>query len=176
MIFHEIYGCYYRAVAKIVRAALDGALSFDKMKQIADDAAFGESFLTIIPALKEQKWQLVTQDLHTPLQHPPTMPVTELEKRWLKAITLDPRFKLFGIKPQGLDDVVPLFTPDDYSVFDRYADGDPYRDENYISRFQTILYAIKQKQALGIRYVSRKGKTKNITCLPTGVEYSEKDD
>ncbi|MBO5840951.1 MAG: hypothetical protein J6Q86_05970, partial [Methanobrevibacter sp.] len=50
------------------------------------------------------------------------------------AISLDPRIKLFDVKFEGLDDVEPLFTPDDYCIYDKYGDGDPFEDEGYIKR------------------------------------------
>ena len=138
--------------------------------------AFSESFLTIVPAVKEQRWQLIDGDYRTPLRHAPTMPLTELEKRWLKAITFDSRFRLFGVEPEGLENVEPLFTPEDFTVYDRYADGDPYDDADYIARFQTILKAIREKKQLSIDYESRKSIHKRIVCRPRLLEYSEKDD
>ena len=104
------------------------------------------------------------------------MPLTELEKRWLKAITLDSRFRLFGVEPEGLENVEPLFTPEDFTVYDRYADGDPYDDADYTERFQTILKAIREKKQLSIDYESRKSIHKRIVCRPRLLEYSEKDD
>lgn len=176
MIFHEVYSCYYGAVTKAIRAAIKGELTGTALKRIIDETAFAESFLEIIPALQEQRWQLIDKNWRTPVRHAPTMPVSQLQKRWMKAVTLDPRFRLFGIEPAGLEGVVPLFTPEDYVVFDKYSDGDPFEDEAYIAHFQTILRAIREGKCLNIRYSSSKGTVKNITCKPSGLEYSEKDD
>lgn len=176
MIFHEMYGCYYHAVSKAIRAAQEGTLDEKKLKAICDETAFSESFLAIIPALKEQRWQLLCENWKTPLQHVPTRPLTELERRWLKAITLDPRFTLFGVEVKGLEGVLPLFTPEDYVIFDQYGDGAPYTDAGYIDRFRIILRAIREKKQLAIEYCSRKGMPKSIVCRPRKLEYSEKDD
>ena len=54
------------------------------------------------------------------------MPMTELEKRWLKTILLDSRIALFLVPPKELNDVEPIFYPDDVVYFDRYLDGDKY--------------------------------------------------
>ena len=54
MIFNEIYGCYYNAVAKMISLAVDGRLTESKMNEIASEYAFEESLLTIIPAIKKQ--------------------------------------------------------------------------------------------------------------------------
>lgn len=176
MIFNEIYSAYYNAVAKIISAVLSGKTDERTLNQIVCDSAFGESMLTVLPSLKTEKWQLVHADMTTPVQHTPTMPLTSTQKQWLKAISLDPRLKLFGIELDGLEDVEPLFTPDDYFIYDQYSDGDPYEDEKYIDHFRTILFALKHKQNLKIEMVNRKGNTVYSKCVPERLEYSEKDD
>lgn len=95
MIFNEIYGCYYNAVAKMISLAVDGRLTESKMNEIASEYAFEESLLTIIPAIKKQEWQVIDHELETPIVNKPSMPMTTLEKRWLKTILLDPRIALF---------------------------------------------------------------------------------
>ena len=176
MIFNEIYSAYYNAVAKIITAVLDGKTDQKTLNQIVCDNAFGESMLTVLPSLKSGKWQLIKTDMTTPLKHIPTMPLTLIQKQWLKAISLDPRIKLFGVEISGLEEVQPLFTADDYFIYDKYGDGDPYDDEDYIKRFQTILSALKEKQSLKIQMVNRKGNAVSMTVMPQRLEYSEKDD
>lgn len=55
-----------------------------------------------------QVWPLIRADYSTPLENPPTMPLTTLQKRWLKAILSDPRIQLFDPPMEGLEDVEPL--------------------------------------------------------------------
>jgi len=176
MIFNEIYSAYYNAVAKIITAVLNGVTSEQELNKIVSDNAFGESMLTVLPSLKSEKWQLVKADMSTPIVHTPTMPLTLMQKQWLKAISLDPRLKLFGVELKGLEDVEPLFTSEDYYIYDKYGDGDPYEDEKYIEHFRTILYALKHKQNLKIEMPNRKGNTVYVRCMPKRLEYSEKDD
>lgn len=176
MIFNEIYSAYYNAVAKIIAQIINGNTDEKDLNQIVCDNAFGESMLTVLPSLKNEKWQLVRADMTTPIRHNPTMPLTLIQKQWLKAISLDPRIKLFGVNLSGLDDVEPLFTSDDYVVFDKYGDGDPYEDEGYIERFWTVLSALKEKQPLKIKTVNRNGRLISMTIMPERLEYSEKDD
>ncbi len=176
MIFNEIYSAYYNAVAKIIAAVIDGETDERTLGQIVCDNAFGESMLTVLPSLKSEKWQLVKADMTTPLNHKPTMPLTLVQKQWLKAVSLDPRIRLFDVAFSGLDDVDPLFTPEDYCIYDKYGDGDPFEDEDYIMRFRTILFAIKNKQNIKIEMLSRKGKVIYSRCTPERIEYSEKDD
>ena len=176
MIFNEIYSAYYNTVAKIIAAAINGNADEQGLSKIVSENAFGESMLTILPSLKSEKWQLVRSDMTTPIKSIPTMPLTEIQKQWLKAISLDPRIKLFGIEFKGLEEVEPLFTADDYFVYDKYSDGDPYEDEEYIKRFKTILKAMNEKKNIKLELVNRHGKTVYSRCVPQRLEYSEKDD
>ena len=176
MIFSELYSAYYNAIASIISAIMDGEHSEKELQKVVSERAFGESVLTILPALKSEKWQLVRSDMTTPLEHKPTMPVTTLQKQWLKAITLDPRMKLFGVDIPGLDDVEPLFTQDDYHIYDKYSDGDPFEDEEYIRQFRVILEAMRNGTQIKFEMPNRKGKTMFIRCYPVRLEYSEKDD
>ena len=176
MIFNEIYSAYYNTVAKIIACIINGNADEKTINKIVDENAFGESMLTVLPSLKSEKWQLVKADMTTPLRHIPAMPLTTIQKQWLKAISLDPRIKLFGIEFDGLDDIEPLFTSKDYYIYDKYMDGDPYEDEAYIQRFKTILSALNEKKPLKIQTVNRKGNIVSMTVVPQHLEYSEKDD
>ena len=75
MIFHEIYSAYYNAVSEILAALLNEGKTEKDLQKIVAEYAFGESVLTILPSLKGGKWQLVNDDLTTPLKHEPTMPL-----------------------------------------------------------------------------------------------------
>jgi hypothetical protein len=176
MIFSELYSAYYNAVAGILRAAVNRPLHKNELREIIEEHAFGESILTIEPAIAEERWQLIRPDGSTPVKHPPTMPLTTLEKRWLKAIFADPRIKLFTDEEINLPDIKPLFGPDDLSVFDQYSDGDPYGEETYIKNFRLILDAVKNRYPLDIDTVNHKGNLVNIILMPDYLEYSEKDD
>ncbi len=176
MIFSELYSAYYNTVAAIISRIIDGEHSEKELQKIVAERAFGESALTIMPSLKGEKWQLIHADMTTSLEHKPTMPLTTLQKQWLKAITLDPRFKLFDVKIPNLEDVEPLFTPADYHVYDKYSDGDPFEDEEYIRQFKVILAAIRQGSQIKFEMVNRNGKVMYIRCYPIRLEYSEKDD
>ena len=175
MIFSELYSAYYNAVAAIISRILEGETDEKKLQALVAEKAFGESAMTILPALKSGKWPLIRPDMTTTLTHQPTMPLTTLQKQWLKAVSMDPRVKLFGVTFSGLDNVPPLFTPEDYRVYDRYADGDPFEDEAYIRKFRTILDAVKGGKPIKMEIRNRKGNTIFFRCRPTRLEYSEKD-
>ena len=174
MIFNEIYGCYYNAVAKMISLAVDGRLTESKMNEIASEYAFEESLLTIIPALKNQDWQLIDHDFETPIENKPTMPMTTLEKRWLKTILLDPRIALFQIPMGELKDVEPLFEPGDIVYFDRYLDGDRYDHPSYIANFYIIQQAIKEHKKVRIKFWNNKNQERTHLLEPIKIEYSDK--
>lgn len=176
MIFNEIYSVYYNTVAKIIETAFCSNVSEKDLQQCVLKEAFSDSVLTILPALKSGKWPLLSSDLTPVLLHKPTMPLTLLEKRWLKAIAEDPRIKLFDVELPLLDDVEPLFTKDDYKIYDQYTDGDPFEDEIYIKSFRLILTAIKEKRPVIISMISRHGEELWFRFYPKGFEYSVKDD
>ncbi|MBO4953931.1 MAG: WYL domain-containing protein [Clostridia bacterium] len=176
MIFNEIYSAYYNTVAKIISSILKGDGDEKSLSRIVCENAFGESILSVLPALKSQKWQLIKADGSTPIKQIPTMPLTLVQKQWLKAISLDPRMSLFGITLNGLEETDPLFTAEDYLIYDQYSDGDPYEDKQYQKHFQTILYALKHEKNLKIEMINRKGRLVYSRCVPKRLEYSEKDD
>jgi len=174
--FHEIHGGYYHAVAEILAEAVDGSLTKESMLDIVRRQAFEESVLTIPQALTSGKWPLLTNDLKTPLMHHPTMPLTNLQRRWLKTLLQDPRIKLFGVTDEGLEDVQPLYPADAIVWYDRYSDGDPYEDEGYIERFGEILKALREKRSIRICFEGRKGYPHTWVCVLHRLEYSAKDD
>ena len=181
MLFHEIYSCYYNAVAKILSSAVSGTLTEVQMKEIITQNTFSESFLTILPALEQERWQLLDHSLHTPLKHAPTLPLTTLELRWLNAVSLDSRIRLFQreykiLQELAASDIPPLFTPSDYVIFDKYEDGDSYSEEHYINIFHTILTALRTHKKIKVCYFGKKGTHRTFSCSPFRLEYSEKDD
>ncbi len=182
MLFSEIYSAYYNTVASIISCSQQGKLDSDLLFKIVKESAFPESFMTIGSALETGKWPLVKKDYSTNIQNIPTMPLSILQKRWLKALCNDKRIRLFvsdevleRLKNQ-LQDVEPLFTENDYYLYDKYSDGDPYDDSEYIKNFRTVLEAIHQKKTISVEYTGRFGQQKRFICAPCKIEYSEKDD
>ena len=144
MLFHEIFNSYYLAAASILKEAVRGNLTGKELNSLVQKHAFGESLLTIPDGLKGEKWRLLHKDFSTSLKEEPDMPLTRLEKRWMKALLLDPRIQLFNPDMSGLEDIAPLFTPDMVVYYDRYSDGDDYQNPEYILHFRTILQALRE--------------------------------
>ena len=182
MLFSEIYSAYYNTVASIISSSQQGKLDSDLLFKIVKESAFPESFMTIGSALETGRWPLIKKDYNTNIQNIPTMPLSILQKRWLKALCNDKRIRLFvaddvmsNLELQ-LKDVEPLFTENDYYLYDKYSDGDPYDDPDYIKNFRTVLEAIHQKKTISVEYTGRFGQQKRFICAPCKIEYSEKDD
>ncbi|MGN0509761.1 MAG: WYL domain-containing protein [Ruminococcus sp.] len=176
MLFSEVYGSYFNVVAKVLEQAIDGTLTDKSLYEIVIKNAFSESVMNIPAALKSGEWKLITPEYKTPIKHKPTMPLTTLEKRWLKALLDDPRIKLFDVSAKGLEDVNPLYNRDTFAYFDKYSDGDDFENPEYIKNFRTILNAIKEKRKLAMRFKSHKGKGYTLCVIPHRLEYSQKDD
>ena len=176
MLFSEVYGTYYNVIAQLLNKAVDGELTQQTMLETVREKGFEESILTIPDALESGDWPLLTENYGTPLTHKPTMPLTTLQKRWLKALLSDPRIQLFDPSMDGLEDVEPLYPPDTFVFYDRYNDGDPFEDPGYIKRFRCILSAICHKRWLQIQFTGHNGVPHYWRCVPYKLEYSPKDD
>lgn len=176
MIFSEVYGNYFNAVAAILDMAVSGNLTGKELTKAVQENAFGESIMTIPANLTDGTWPLLKPDYTTPFRHSPTMPLTAVQKQWMKALLADPRIRLFALSDKGLEDVEPLFTPEQFVFYDRYSDGDPFEDGEYIRAFRIVLTAIKERRKIRVRFRSSKGVRQSWIIVPQKLEYSPKDD
>ena len=176
MVFNEIYSAYYNAVANVINRLLQGEKGDEVLYSAVNELAFEETALYLIPNLKNGNWQLIDSKGESVIKNKPTMPLTTIQLEWLKALSLDKRVKLFDVDFSFLEGVKPLFTADDYLVFDKYCDGDPYDDENYVLNFKKILSAINGKYTVTVEYKTRKGLKTKMNFEPYKLEYSVKDD
>ena len=182
-VFSEVYGTYYNVVAKVLTQSLEGKLSAASMQQLVREGAYGDSVLQLLPALADGTWKLLTPELGTPLKNKPTMPLTALQKRWLKTLLLDEKISLFfsdeeiARQQAALQSVEPLYRPEQFVFFDRFVDGDAYTNLKYRANFREILHALREKRYLNASYRSNKGTIIVWTDLvPVSLEYSAKDD
>ncbi|WP_304088523.1 WYL domain-containing protein [Phascolarctobacterium succinatutens] len=182
-VFSEVYGTYYNVVAKVLAQAIEGRLSAEGLQELVRAGGYGDSALQLLPALGEGTWRLLTPELTTPLQNKPTMPLTLLQKRWLKTLLLDEKIGLFFTDEQiaqqqaALQEVEPLYKPEQFVFFDRFVDGDAYSNPRYRANFREILQAVREKRLLNASYRSNRGTIIVWTdLLPVSLEYSAKDD
>ena len=182
-IFSEVYGTYYNIVADILGKAASDGLTLEQLKRIVYKEGYEESGLELLPALTDERWTLLNKELKTPLKNKPSMPLTLLQKQWLKALLLDERVRLFftddelANEEKALEDVEPLYRPEQFVFFDRFVDGDDYKSARYRENFRQILQAIKDHTAIDASYRTNKDNVIVWTNLvPMTLEYSAKDD
>ncbi len=194
VLFSELYSCYYQVVRQILNQSSKSPLIEKQMTEIADNYGYQESALSIIPNLLQGSWPFLeeekTPDKKSPksyrsrLRLPPSslpIPLTCLQKSWLKALLSDPRIRLFFTDPQlallkdRLIHTAPLFRPEDFHYFDQYRDHDPFSSIQYRTHFQVLLNAIEKRKLLTISYLSGQKRILTDTCLPCRLEYGEKE-
>ncbi len=186
-LFSEIYGIYYDIVTKILQKQ---CITKKEMNEMAQKYGFDESPLQMLPKLLDKtSWRLLTekqQHYSSKLQKSPSMPLTMLEKQFLKAVLSEKRCWLFLEEEDKkrlellLKEVSPLFRNDMFHFFDQYQDGDDFEDIAYQKRFRCIHQAMKSKHIVIIKYFGGNRREKRIlhkgNFLPLKWEYSQKDD
>ena len=184
--FSEIYGCYYKIVAEILKRAGQGNLSKQEILDITEQYGFAESGLTVPDKLFSGQWYFLTKtDTNTfvsRLEHDPQMPLTMLQRRWIKSLLSDRRIRLFlddavlSEIGEALSDVEPLWSEELFLHYDRFENGDDFSSQEYQHNFRLIMDAIRKKEVIRFDYTSSKGKRTRKTCLPLKIEYSPKND
>jgi len=183
-IFSEIYNCYFQIVDEICKAAQDAPITEKEMLAIAARFGYEESGFMIVPKIIND-WKFLEKTeggYFSKIDNLEVLPLTTLQKRWLKSILPDKRVGLFldesqiNILNTYLIDAEPLFLPEDFYYYDRFQDGDDYTSPEYVSHFRTLLEAVRRKQYVNIDFKSRKGSTVNHIYLPCRIEYSAKND
>lgn len=183
-LFSEIYNCYFQIVDEICKTANNVPISEKEILALINRLGYEESAFLLMPKLMND-WNLLekTEDGYlSKVTLADTLPLTFLQKRWLKALLADSRIRLFLDEKQCntlneyLKDVNALFLPEQIYYYDQFRDGDDYTCAEYIEHFRTLLSAIRGKQLLQIQFSSRHGRGINNTYLPCHIEYSPKND
>lgn len=195
-LFEKWYNCYYQVVRQILVEASSHPINRNQMNELSMKYGFLESGLSIIPRLLDGQWPLLKKEENPPsdslpgfspvLKHsqplfPGSLPLTSLQKSWLKALLSDPRIRLFLPEESfsqietWLGETKPLFYPEDFYYFDRYKDGDDFLSPIYQEHFHTILTALARQHTLKIGYETRKGHRLTFIVLPCQLQYSSKD-
>lgn len=186
-LFHEMYGAYFRIAARVLEEA---PLTDRRVQDIVAKEGFRDSVLFVPQKLLPQKdgsdWGLLHRNpdgtLAAVTKNKPVMPLTLLQKRWLKARLSDPKMQLFldeqtfSALTEALSEIKPLWTPDMFRYSDRFSDGDPYTDPAYRERFRTLLHAIRSREIMQIHFRTGSGRRMAMQYLPLALEYSRKND
>lgn len=177
MIFDELYSTYYDIAARALQklTSQDNISKKDLIDLISTYSELEDDGY-ICKKLLGGSWNLIDRNNKTSIRNFPIQPLTTLERRWLKTLLNDPRIKLFDIAADGLEDVEPLWTEDDYRIFDTTGTPDPWEDQNYINHFKCILHAIRSELDLEVEWTSREGYTCVSMCRPELLEYALLDD
>jgi len=182
-LFSEIYSCYYQVMRHLLSSR--DAMTIQEIRARISSEGFEESLLSIIPKLESGAWNLFDRkgELYlSKLNSPLIVPLSDLERSYLKALLSDPRIGLF-LEPEQLEtlqdmlsDTLPLWRPEQFFYYDRFADGDPYDDEKYRQNFRILLQAQKNRQYVDIDYNAPNGNRIHHHYVPARLEYSVKND
>lgn len=183
-LFTEIYNCYFQIVDEICKTAATTEITEKDMFKLATCFGYEESGLTIVPKLTTGNWNLLSKAKNgylSKIDNADVLPLTTLQKRWLKALLLDERINLFLDQAKQhtiqayLEDIEPLFLPEDFYYYDRFCDGDDFSSPKYIEHFRAIITAIRKKQYIQICFLSKRENRICRTYLPYRMEYSSKN-
>ena len=182
-LFSEIYNVYFQILKKILLDR-EGLSAEDLREQISVEG-FEERPLYILPKLFSGEWNVLKKegDLYiSRLSDDFYVPLTNLQRSYLKTILQDARMQLFLEKSEIakidelLADVPLLWAQDDFYYYDRFTTSDDYSSPAYREHFQALLNAILQGRFVDIEYRSRTGQRVHHHYLPGRLEYSIKND
>lgn len=182
-LFSERYSCYYQVLRRLLSS--QSALTMEDIRSHICREGFGESLLSIIPKLEDGSWNLFQKDGELYLSRISRnflLPLSALEKSYLKALLSDPRIRLFLSDGQieTLDEMLscvqPLWKQEQFFYYDQFDDGDPWEDETYRGHFRRLLQALKEKRQVEIDYNSPGGTRVHHYYIPARLEYSVKND
>lgn len=176
-LFSEIFGCYYKVITEIVN---NSPISVNNIMQIINKNGFEESCFHLLPKIEALPFIEKRGDkYYSLLENKIKLPLTTLEKSWLKAISSDARFDLFNkiFDKSKLEEFEPLFEENQYKYYDKYSDGDDFCSENYKENFYKINDAIEKSKLIKIVYKSPKRDKVTVGhYIPIKFEFSSKDD
>lgn len=182
-LFSEIYNCYYQIMKSILENKPE--LNLDELRRHISENGYEESLLYLIPKLQSGEWTLFEQDGETyisKLTGDFYVPLTTLQKSYIKAILQDIRIQLFFSEEelcelqQLFSDIPALWTSHDFYYYDRYSNRDEYENKEYQHHFRTLIEAIRNHQYVDITYESRYNHRIHHHYLPCRLEYSIKND
>lgn len=186
-IFHEMYGLYYRITERLLRRK---SLTERDVYAEVQNGGFRDSMLflpqKLLPQADASDWGLLrrTEDgtLIPLTRNLPKMPLTLLQKRWLKAKLKDDKLRLFlsddeyAALDAALSGIEPLYLPADFRISDCFSDGDCFSDKTYRENFRKALSAVRQGEIIEITFLSGRGRRIRQCYLPLAIEYSQKND
>lgn len=175
-LFSEIFGCYYKVITEIVN---NSPLSTEQISEIINENGFAESCFHLFPKLEKLPFIVKKGDkYYSLLKNKIQLPLTNIEKSWLKAISQDVRFDLFALEydKTKLADIIPLYEREHFKYYDKYSDSDDYENYCYQKHFRKINTALETSTTIKIVYQNPKGRITVNYYIPVKFEFSPKDD
>lgn len=180
-LFSEVYSAYYRAVEHLLAAACERPLTAAEMERMIGQYAFSESAMFILPKIQSGEWALFEPQgagWRSKTGIPPQMPLTNLQRAWLKAMLQNPRIRLFldDDEIQSLSGsfggMEPMYGQSDFCSFDRGLDPDDFDAPSYIANFRTLLHAVRTRKMLELCH----GEKHYPSCCALRLQYAPKED
>lgn len=182
-LFSEVYNCYFQVIKSLIEKKK--YISEKELNFRIQDNCFEESILYLLPKLTQDGWGFYEKRdgvLRSKLSTDFYVPLTDLQKSYLKAILMDDKIGLFLSDGEiaeinaAFADVEPLYRAEDFYYYDRFMDQDDYKNPNYRTHFQMLMKAIQNHEYLDILYESRLNHRVHHIYLPCRLEYSVKND
>lgn len=181
-LFSETYNCYYQIMREIL--SNESHFTLDELRTKISHHGFEESLFYIIPKLSSGEWNLLQKEgelYYTKLSGSFYVPLTTLQKSYIKTILQDEKMQLFLDEASItylttlLGDVPTLWNSRTFYYYDRYSDGDNFTAPVFKEHFRTLLAAIEQKRFVDIDYTSPSHNRVHHHYLPCRLEYSIKN-
>src|SRR5574344_1018068 len=161
VLFNRIYSIYYKTAITMLEEIRTGKLkTLDDLNAYLNQFPFfrktgnkrkntrQDEFTDTVGGLFRLKQNCIT----TSVTHKIDFPLSKLEISFLKTAVTDPRFQLFlnddifnnlkkELQKDQFKNIEPLFTSENYLLFDQYKNGDKalYTNEKYKEIFRLIL-------------------------------------
>ncbi|MDE5780662.1 MAG: WYL domain-containing protein [Lachnospiraceae bacterium] len=181
-LFSDIYNCYFQIMKSLLKDS--DALSQKNINKCISEMGYEESLLFLVPKLTSGEWDLFKRedDLYiSKISKDFFVPLTSLQKSYIKTILADKRIQLFLDENEIADlnsllaDVPLLWNKDDFYYYDSFSNKDDFSDSQYKQHFRTLIYAMEHQQYVDIEYESRNNHRVHHHYLPCRLEYSIKN-
>jgi len=181
-LFSEIYNCYFQILKRILKE--EHGISQEALYSRINAEGFLESPLYILPKLASGEWNLLKRDgelYYSSLSHDFFVPLTDLQRSYLKTLLKDSRIQLFldDVQIEEIDaclgSVPLLWGQDTFYYYDQFSASDDYSSPIYRKHFRTLLHAMEHKYSVDIEYLSKNGRRLHHLYFPGRLEYSIKN-
>lgn len=198
-LFHEIYSVYFKILLRTVQLAQSNQLneeSFRKMviddfpymntdrvvKEIFErkiDSGKGKSFVQEIEEGKSviNYYKLFNENLTTIIKNPIALPFSSLQRRYIKTMLHDGKFRLFFSDEElkNLKNILQneedLFNLNDIYFIENPVDADPFDSNEYRRIFKKLMEAVQEQTFISVHFKDNQ----ETSGIPKNIEYSMKD-